>query len=519
MIASPAVQDVIIIGAGHNGLVCAVLLARKGLKVRVLEEKPVIGGAARTEYPFLKAPGLGISSGAYLFGLMAPELIAELGLELPLIRRDPHYFLPTTGRRYLLLGSDETENRRQFLEFFSEADWRANQAMNAELGQIRDDLAPAWLREALSDEETAQRHIRPELRKNFLDLVRGTAAGYLDRFGFQSDLVKAMYAVTDGFTGVDGGWDTPGTGFNFLAHNMCRLPGSGGTWMIVEGGMGTITNRLADLATRAGAVIDVNAGVAQVDVEAGVTRGVTLHDGRSLRAGVVIANADPFRARDLAGRERFPADWNTRLDGQRVNGTSFKVNLCLRDLPKFSCLPENRGQFGPTIHLLPDESVVLDTVRESFAAARAGRLPEFPAIEWYIHSSVDPTLQDGAGRHNSAFFVQWVPYTLAGTTWEAEQDRYVRHLLSICDRFAPGTSDLVEETFALSPPGIEKHFGITGGHIQHIDNTIGFTDRPAYATPLPGYYLCGAGCHPAGGVNGAAGHNAAKRVLADLGRL
>ncbi len=511
-------QDVIIIGAGHNGLACAVLLARRGLKVRVLEEKAVIGGATRTEYPFKKAPGLGISSGAYLLGLMPPELMAELDLELPLLRRDPHYFLPTTSSRYLLFGSDQAEVRRQFVEFFSEADFNANQAMNDELAQLRDDLAPSWLQEPFSAEETAERFIRPALRQHFVDLVRGKASDYLERFGFKSDLVKAMYAVTDAFSGLDGGWDTPGTGMNFMVHNMCRLPNSGGTWMIVEGGMGTITKRLAHLAQKHGAVIETNAGVAHLDIEGGVARGVTLADGRSLRANVVIANADPFRARDLAGRDRFPADWNTKLDGQRTNGTTFKVNMCLRDLPKFTCLPENRGQFGPTIHLLPDEDVVLEQVKQGYLESKAGKLAEFPTIEWYIHSSVDPSLKDTQGRHNSALFVQWVPHTLVGTTWEAEEDRYVRHLLSICDRFAPGTSYLVEETFALTPAKIEKHFGITGGHIHHIDNKFGFTDRPAYKTPLEGYYLCGAGCHPAGSVIGAAGHNAAQRVLADLGK-
>src|SRR5262249_27795252 len=155
-------------------------------------------------------------------------------------RRDPYYFLPTTDKRYLLFGSDQTAMQRQFVEFFSEADWRAHTALNDELGKMRDDLAPSWLLEPFSIEETAERFIRPELRKAFVDLCRGTARDYLERFGFKSDLVKAMYAVTDAFSGLDGGYDTPGTGMNFMVHNMCRLPNSGGTWMIVQGGMGTI---------------------------------------------------------------------------------------------------------------------------------------------------------------------------------------------------------------------------------------------------------------------------------------
>jgi phytoene dehydrogenase-like protein len=166
---------------------------------------------------------------------------------------------------------------------------------------------------------------------------------------------------------------------------------------------------------------------------------------------------------------------------------------------------------------LPDEADVMRSLRESFADVRAGRLPDFPTIEWYVHTTIDPSLRDAAGRHNAALFVQWVPYALAGTTWEAEESRYVSHLLSICDRFAPGTSDLVVDAFALPPPKIEKHFGITRGHIHHVDNSFGFADRLPYRTPIAGLYSASAGTHPAGSVIGCAGHNAAMRVLADLG--
>lgn len=148
---------------------------------------------------------------------------------------------------------------------------------------------------------------------------------------------------------------------------------------------------------------------------------------------------------------------------------------------------------------------------------KRGLLPEFPAIEWYIHTAVDGSLRDAEGRHSSALFVEWVPYDLAGTTWDDEEQKYVQHLLSLCDRFAPETSALVEETFVLTPKKIERHFGITRGHIHHIDNKFGFADRLPYETPIQGLFFCGAGCHPAGSVIGAAGHNAAKRVLREMG--
>ena len=201
--------DVIIVGGGHNGLVSAILLARTGLKVVVLEEKDIVGGAAKTEFPFTKVPNLGTSTGAYLLGVMPPELIKTLGIELPLLRRDPHYFLPTTGKGYLLFGSDREAMRNQFISFFSEDDWLANKALTEEIEKIRDDIAPTWLEEPYSIEETADRYVRPELRKVFIDLCRKPVGEYIDRFGFKSDLVKAMYAVTDGFSGLFGSWETP----------------------------------------------------------------------------------------------------------------------------------------------------------------------------------------------------------------------------------------------------------------------------------------------------------------------
>jgi phytoene dehydrogenase-like protein len=508
--------DVVIVGAGHNGLVAALLLARKKLDVVVVEEKDVLGGAARTEKPFARVPGLSTSTGAYLLGLMPPELIARLGVDIPVLRRDPHYFLPTTGKRYLLFGSDQAAMKSQFESFFSTQDYQANQALQAEIGALRDDVHRTWLEEPLSIEDTAEKYVRPALRKAFVDLCRKPVGQYLERFGFKSDLLKAMYAVTDGFSGLTGDWDTPGTGMNFLVHNMCRLPGADGTWMIVQGGMGTVTQRLAKAAREAGARIETGRGVHAILADRGVARGVAFNDGTELHAPTVVVNADPFRLQRLVGKEKLPADYNARLDGYRRDGTTLKVNLALKDLPRFACLPENRGQFGSTMHLLPDEPEVMGAMHEAFADVKAGRLPRFPTIEWYVHTTVDPSMRDADGHHNSALFVQWVPYELKGTSWDAEEERYVRHLLGICDRFAPGTSSLVADAFPLPPPKIEKHFGISRGHIHHVDNSFGFADRLPYATPVQGLYSCSAGCHPAGSVIGAAGHNAAERVLRDL---
>ncbi|MDH3486036.1 MAG: NAD(P)/FAD-dependent oxidoreductase, partial [Myxococcales bacterium] len=440
--------DVLIVGAGHNGLVAAVMLARAGLSVKVLEAEAVPGGACRTEYPFSKAPEVGQSTGAYLLGLMPPELLAELDISLPLVRRDPHYFLPTTSDRYLLFGSDASATRAQLAAMFSPADARANDALQDELAKLREDIAPAWLQAPVSIEDTAERYVRPALRQVFVDLCRGSVGVYLRRFGFQSELLQAMYAVTDGFAGLYGAWETPGSGMNFLVHNMCRLPGSDGTWMIVRGGMGSVTRAFVAAARKAGAKVELDAPISRIEVESGIVRGVVTGDGVLHRASVVVVSADPFRLRAMLG-DACPVELANRIESYRRPGTSMKVNLCLRDLPTFSCLAESRGQHGATIHLLPEEDT-LARLRRAFADCREGRLPEAPSIEWYIHTTLDPSLRDEQGRHSAALFVQWVPYALAESSWEAEQGPYVRSLLDICDRFAPGTSELVVDTFVLT---------------------------------------------------------------------
>ncbi|XVU24167.1 phytoene desaturase family protein [Actinoplanes sp. CA-054009] len=530
MTTLPQRSDVVIIGAGHNGLVSAILLARAGLSVTVLEAANVIGGAARTERPFAAAPGLGQSTGSYLLGLMPPELLRTLDVDIPVLRRDPHYFLPTpgpAGSPHLLFGSDQAATRAQLERYFSRRDVAADEQLAVEIAALRSDLAPAWLEEPGTVEEIADRHIRPQLQSTFVDLVRGSVADYLARFGFKSELLMSMYAVTDGLSGLNAGPDDPGTGHNFLVHNMCRLPGSDGTWMIAQGGMGTVSRVFADAARAAGAQILTNSPVASVTVDGGAASGVVLADGRSIAARVVLGSCDPYRLIDLVPSGSLPLSLTDHMASVRKTGTTLKINLALRGLPQFSCLPAGSpSPFGSTIHLLPGSAGLagvpgtdspMAALRAMWADVQAGRLPDEPTIEWYLHTTVDPSLRDAEGHHSSALFVQSVPYQPAGSTWEAELPGYVDKMLDIAERYAPGTRDLVVDTMPLTPPGIEEHFGITGGHIHHVDNAVAFNERMPYFTGLDGLYAGSAGTHPAGSVIGAAGHNVAQRILKDLG--
>jgi len=506
----------IVIGSGHNGLITALLLAKQGLEVRVLEERDTIGGATKTESPFFKVPDLRHSTGSYLLGLMPPELINLLGAKLELIKRDPHYFLPTVDGKYLMFGSNKEALKAQFIRFFSENDWKANEALGLEISQIREDLAPSWLQEPLSLENTAEKYIRPNLRKIFIDLVTNPCEQYLARFGFQSELLIAMYAVTDGFSGLTGSFNTPGTGMNFLVHNMCRLPNSDGTFMMVRGGMGSIAKELARLAVEAGAKIRTSTRVDKILVSNNQVEGVLLENGEELSAPLVVCNNDPFRMQKMVGKNYFPHDFNEKLDGLRRFGTTMKVNMALSRLPTFKCLPENKGQHNGTIHLLPPEKGIIQTLQKGFEEVQKGKLAEFPAIEWYIHTQLDPSLQDAKKHHSSAFFVQWVPYKLSTTSWEREEERYIKHLFSIAEQFAPGFTESIVEYSAMTPKKIEEIFGISYGHIHHVDNTFGFDKRVPYATPIVGLYSCSAGTHPAGSVIGASGYNAVQRILKDM---
>ena len=299
------------------------------------------------------------------------------------MRRDPHYFLPTTGKRLPPVrhrpGGDEAAVRRLLL--------RARLARQP--GDARRDRQAArrrrrrtWLEEPLSIEETAEKYVRQALRQAFVDLCRKPVGDYLDRFEFKSDLCARCTPSPTASPACYGSWDTPGTGMNFLIHNMCRLPGSDGTWMIVKGGMGTVTRMIAEDARRSRRDHrDQQARRVAVASTADASSGVVLADGRaSSRADVVVVqrrSVPHARARRQGAAAGGVQPAPRRL--REATGSTFKVNLALRGLPKFTCLPEDRGQYGPTIHLLPDEKDVMRAhARKASRRCRRGELDPVP---------------------------------------------------------------------------------------------------------------------------------------------
>lgn len=516
MDGAPSDTEVLVVGGGINGLVCALLLARSGLSVHVVEDKPAVGGTHRTEFPFARAPRLAAFTGAHRVGFVPRALVEALAIELPLAPRDPSVFVPTrTPGRYLLAGAGDHALARAAGGLVSERDRSALGAMFGELDALVSDLEAAWVAGPLAVEDVAARWVRPALREAFVGLCRGSFAAYAARFGIPCGLVKAALAA-DALAGSFASWDTPGSGAPLLVRHAARARAGGGD-AVAAGGLGALARTLADQAELAGASLVTGAAVTQIVVEGNAVAGVVLADGRFVRAGAVVAGADPWRLRALVGADRFPAEYSRRVDALARPGGVAKLSVAFAELPRFACLPDAGGQHRATTFLLPGgEDDAVRALGRAFADASAGRLPGAPPLECVFPTAADEGLRDPDGRHSASILVPWAPYDLAGATWSGEEDRFTSAVLDVLESFAPGARALVVDAVLHHPKKLETHFGVTRGHLGQIDDTLVFGDRLAPATPIGGLYTCGRAAGPAGGVLGVAGLNASRRVLADL---
>jgi phytoene dehydrogenase-like protein len=505
--------DVVVVGGGANGLVCALVLARGGLKVAVVEGKPTVGGGCRTDYPFAKAPRLAAHPGAHRVGFVPRDLLRLIGVSLPLVPRDPCELVPTTTPGRAILAGPGHEAFRAAVAAIAPDDAKRLVPMHSELDAMLADLAPAWVAGPLGIEETAERFVKRERREAFVALCRGSLTAYLDGWGIESSLVRAAIAA-EALSSTFGSPDSLGTGGPLLVHHAARSPAGGGDG-IPEGGMGALVRAISEAAQKAGVAFTVGSSVQQIVIDGNMPTGVVLRDGTRLAASTVVCSADPFQLRAMVGDALLPSEYVKKIDGFTRPGSIAKVSLALSALPKFTCAPEERGQHGAVMHLLPGEDPFL-AMRAAFAEAEAGRIPTAPPIEMVIPTASDASQSDPEGRHHASLLVPWAPYDPTGTSWPAEEEGFLAGMIGILESFAPGTRELVVDSVALSPKKLETNFGVTRGHAHHVDDGVMFGDRLPYATPLQGLYACGAGCAPAGGIFGAAGHNAAKRVLADL---
>jgi phytoene dehydrogenase-like protein len=525
--------DVVIIGAGHNGLTCAAYLGMAGLKVKVVERRPVVGGAAVTEEFY---PGFRNSVAAYTVSLLNPKVIRDLRLHehgLTIVERRAQNFLPTLDGQYLLAAEGQTERH---LAKFSNADAERYAAFNRELDACADVLRelvlqpPPNLTEGVSLKSFGEfmkaaafgrrmRCLPTERLRQVYDLFTKSAADYLEGW-FEGELVKALF----GFDAIVGNYAspyTPGTAYVLLHHAFGEVNGKKRIWGHAIGGMGAITRAMAKAAVSHGVEIETAAPVREVQLERDRVCGVVLTDGRSIRSNVVAANVNPkLFYTSMVPRGALDPDFLRRMQRWRCGSGTFRMNVALSRLPSFSALPGSELADHHTAGIIMAPSLAY--MDRAYSDARQHGWSREPIIEMLIPSTLDDTLA-ARGAHVASLFCQHVaPELPDGSSWDAHRETVADLMIDTVDRYAPGFKASVLGRQALSPLDLEQIFGLTGGDIFHgalsLDQLfwarpmLGYAD---YRGPLKGLYLCGSGAHPGGGVTGAPGHNAARAILAD----
>ena len=519
--------DVIVIGAGHNGLTHAAYLARAGRRVLVLERRNVVGGAAVTEEVF---PGFHFSECSYVVSLLRPEIIRELDLPrhgLQILPLDGT-FTPMPGGDHLWRTDDATHTRREIARH-SLADSEAY----PEYGRAMVDLArfvkPLLEIEPFDPWSIKPRDVRPlasiarralrlpeKQRHTLAQLMTMSAVDFLDQW-FETDVLKATMAAS-GIIGTFLGVRSPGTAYVLLHHYMGEIDGAFRSWGFARGGTGAISNAIAAAAREAGAEIRTGAPVRQVRVDGGRVAGVTLESGESLDAAVVSSCADPRRTfLGLVGGEHLPAAFISELRRFRFRGSSGKVNLALDGLPEFTSLPGIGSHLRGAISISPN----VEYMERAYDDAKYGRYSRRPYVDIVIPTLTDPSLAP-PGKHVMSCFVQYAPYHLSASTWDAEREPFGDAVVETIAEHAPNLPQLIRHRQVLTPLDLEREFSLTEGNIFHGELSLDqlFFLRPVpgwsrYRSPIPGLYLCGSGAHPGGGIMAAPGRNAARAVLAD----
>ena len=543
-------HDTLIIGGGHNGLVCAAYLARAGRKVLVLEARHIVGGAAVTEEFH---PGFRNSMAAYTVSLLHPQVIRDLRLAghgLRIVHRPMSNFVPldpgsnisakngsgsgssADGTLNALRVGPNVEDTVREVARFSRKDAAALPRYYAMLDLLADELRK-WILKAPPDPNAgvgglidtlkaglALRGLPLEAQRDLIELFGRSAGEMLDDW-FETDVLKAALGF-DSIVGAYASPYAPGSAYVQLHHCFGEVNGKKGAWGHAIGGMGAITQAMAKECARLGVTIRLNARVARVITREGRATGVALEDGEEIHARTIVANVGPkLLFNQLIEANDLPLEFRTRMQRFKTGSAVLRMNVALAELPDFCGLgTQQQPHHGAGIILAPS----LDYMHRAYEDARATGMSTQPVVEVLIPSTLDDTLAP-SGQHVASLFCQsFAPQLPAGSTlgasWDNARDRAADLVIDTVTRFAPNFKRSVIARQVLTPLDLERTFGLTDGDIFHGRLSLEqlFASRPMlgyanYKTPLKGLYLCGSGAHPGGGVTGAPGHNAARAIL------
>ncbi|HZL01214.1 MAG TPA: NAD(P)/FAD-dependent oxidoreductase [Caulobacteraceae bacterium] len=523
--------DALIVGGGHNGLTCAFYLARAGHRVRVLERRGVVGGAAITEEFH---PGFRNSVASYAVSLLNPKVIADMALArhgLRIVLRPLSYFAPADETRYLILDRDPARTHRE-VSRWSIRDADRLEAFHARLDGVVDLLRSTLLKTPFNasarprDLITAM-GLANQVRKmglqgqgDLLDLFGKSAGDLLDSW-FETDILKGVL----GFDAVVGAYVspyTPGSAYVLLHHVFGEVNGIKGAWGHAIGGMGSITQAMAAACLEAGVEISTDAPVREIAIAGGKSVGVVLESGEDIAARAVVSNLNPkLLFGTLVGPEHLAPAFKDRMEAWRCASGTFRMNVALSELPNFTCLPsDGRAEHhGASILITPS----LGYLDRAYMDARTLGWARAPAIEMHIPSVIDDSLAP-AGRHVASLFCQQFAPTLPdAANWDDHREAAADLIVETVTRYAPNFKSSILGRMILSPLDLERKLALTGGDIFHGALTLDqlYSARPAlghadYRSPVRGLYMCGSGTHPGGGVTGCPGHNAAHEILRDL---
>ena len=521
---SSRTYDAVIIGGGHNGLVAAAYLARAGLQSLVLERRPVLGGAAVTEEVF---PGFRFSEASYVVSLLRPEIIREL--DLP---RHGFELLPLDGTFTPLEGDHLWRTNDHGRTLHELRRWSISDAeAYEEYGQLMVDMA-RFIKPVLSIVPPDPGRIDPRewlslvgLGRAFRDLPRRhqatfiqvmtmSAVDFLSRW-FETDPLIATMAAS-GIIGTFQGIRSPGTAYVLLHHYLGEIDGAFRAWGIPKDGTGGVSEAIGSAARSLGAEIRREAPVSRVLVEGDRARGVVLESGEEIPADVVLSSADVHRTLiDLLEPGTLDPGIETAVRRFKFRGSSGKVNLALDGLPDFSCLPGQGEHLRGAISISPS----IDWMERAYDDAKYGEFSRNPYMDIVIPSMIDPGMAP-PGKHVMSIFVQYAPHNLNGGWTDQKREAFGDAVIDTLARYAPNIRSLILHRQVITPADIERITGLTEGNIFAGELALQqlFFLRPAsqwarYATPIHGYWQCGSGTHPGGGIMGAPGRLAAREIL------